>query len=164
LSRIAPICASSSSSPTTSVWLRSRRRDRTSSCIGRGWTNAGSLRRLSNGVCRRSAATTASCTSTAASLRILPSTCGGHMSIRQPSAAWTAVSWPRSCTPRSEPHRCTPASRCCTGSTGSESARHVARTSRTSASNAAIEPCRSSATATSLLACRSCPEPHERWI
>ena len=29
-----------------------------------------------------------------------------------------AVSWPRSCTPQSEPHRCTPPSRCCSGSTG----------------------------------------------
>ena len=29
------------------------------------------------------------------------------------SAAWTAASWPRSCTAPSEPHRCTPPSRCC---------------------------------------------------
>lgn len=62
---------------------------------------------------------TASPTSTAAFRRTLPNTCDGHESTRRPSAAWTAVSWPRSFMQRSEPHRCTPRSPSCSASTGS---------------------------------------------
>lgn len=90
-SRTAPICASTSNGLATSAWHRSQRPEPTWSCTGPGWKHEASPHRPSTGGSRPSAATTASPTSTVASARTRPNTCGARGSIPRPNAAWTVV-------------------------------------------------------------------------
>jgi integrase len=81
--RIATTCAASSSGPPTMASPSSRRAVRTSSCSAPGWRTAASPRRPSTVGSPRSAASTGSLTSTAASARTPPSTSADPRSTRR---------------------------------------------------------------------------------
>jgi len=90
---------------------------RTSSCSGPGWRGAVSPPPRSTDGCRRSAGSTASLTSTAASARTLPSTSDARKSTRVTLEGSTAPSSACSCSPPSSTTATTRHSLCCLAST-----------------------------------------------